>query len=396
MVLNILYPDKLKISLGDDLIYIAFTLWYATELMFNTSLKSIVGIDIKVFNDIVSWLVLMMLMVQIVFFQRYSLKSLIVISCITAFVIISILISGSRFILSTWIFIVASKNINMDRLIRTARNILLVGILIVLLSFSMGLLEDVITYRGDIVRHSMGFSHPNQLGLRVFQFVICTLYLDRERLRFRNFIIIVAAAVFCYLVPNSKSATMMLFLLLLLIIFYKIIRLINKNRGLFYSRILIFGMITVNLMSIILSTTGLLRNEFFSRFDKIISTRFSESYRVFQLYGIKLLGNLIYVTDKERQIAQIPYKLWLDNSYMFMLLRYGVITFLLFSLFYLIGALYFEKNGENILVIVFFLYSIYGIMETGMFMVQHNVFLLSLGLVLYDKSLIFSHELHAK
>ena len=41
---------------------------------------------------------------------------------------------------------------------------------------------------------------------------------------------------------------------------------------------------------------------------------------------------------------------------------------------------------EYVLVIILFLYAVYGLMETGWYMITHNIFLITFSTLLYRKS----------
>lgn len=374
---------KNVIILNDEYIYFVFALWYITEIIFNTSALTVFGVDINILNSIMAYVMLALLMIQIFFFQKYELSIMLRIVLITVFIVTSVVLSGDKAILATWMFIVAAQNIDIDRIIKIARNILIVLMPCTIILCKFGLLEDKILYRGSIVRHSLGFIHCNQLGLRVFQLVLCILFLNRNNIKIRHLLLIAISAYFCYRVPNSQTATVSLIVLFVMISLYSIIDLRFDHKTSLYSMALIPGAILVNLLSVFLSVFDFSAYKTYLLIDLALSRRLSLGHEIYKMYGVTFFGNHIYVTETERQIVGITTRLWLDNAYMYMILRYGIITFIIFSMLFISGMVYYKRMNENILVIIFFLYAVYGIMETGMFMMQHNVFLLALGMPLY-------------
>lgn len=91
-----------------------FILWYSTEVIFNTTLKTFMGIRIETLSNAVSWLIFILLMIKIVIFQSYKKKELIIIIGVTLLITIATVLSGHRTLLSTWMFIVAAKNNSFD------------------------------------------------------------------------------------------------------------------------------------------------------------------------------------------------------------------------------------------------------------------------------------------
>ena len=101
-----------------------FFIWYSTEIIFNTTLKSIVGVPIKTVSDLVNWLIFAMLMVQIMFFQSYKKRELVMIVVITLPIVCATVLSGSKSILSAWMFIIAARDVDESNFVATAGNVL--------------------------------------------------------------------------------------------------------------------------------------------------------------------------------------------------------------------------------------------------------------------------------
>ena len=78
-------------------------------------------------------------------------------------------------------------------------------------------------------------------------------------------------------------------------------------------------------------------------------------------------------------------RLYLDNSYMTLLIKYGVISYLIFSIAYLLLMGYFRKKEQYFMVTVLFMFALYGVMENCMFSAFHNVYLLAFAQMLYGK-----------
>ena len=362
-----------------------FILWYSTEVILNTTLKTALGIPVDTINSIINWLVFFMLIIQIVLFQSYKKSELIIILVITVPVIVSTVLSGNRILLSAWMFIVAAKNNSLEKIILIAYRILLIMIPIVICLCIFGVIEDYTIMRGSVQRFSLGFSHPNQLGLRVFQLTLCHCYVNKNKLGALNYCYIILATIFAFIIPNSQTTYISLIVFLLLLLIYKYIE--NQRQLILkiYARILLIGALLLNILSIILSYIDVNKNIILSQIDKWMSARFSLCHRVWLIYGWSFWGSRIYVTEEERKLVGITRHLWLDNAYVSILLRYGVVIFLVFSVFYLCLIKNMAVRKEYVLVTILFLYSLYGIMENGLYMVRHNIFLIAFSDLLYNK-----------
>lgn len=363
-----------------------FAFWYSTEIFFNTTLEFIFGIRIDLFNNVVNWLVFVLLMIQIMLLQSYKRNELVIIVLITLPVIISTGLSGNRSLLSVWMFIVAAKNISFDRIVQIVYRILLIMVPMIIFLRLAGFIDDYTIMRGSIQRFSLGFSHPNQLGMRIFQLTLCHCYINRAKLSIINYCNIFMAVVFTIVISNSQTAYISLVVLLIALLIYKYVESQRQIFGQIFAWSLVVGVFLLNILSVTLSYIDVNKYTILSQIDRWMSSRFSWCHRVWQIYGVSFWGQKIYVLWEEVKLAGIKNRLWLDNAYVSILLRYGIVVFLLisFAYMYLIRSMVIRK--EYVLAIILFLYSLYGLMENGLFMLSHNIFLLAFSDLLYQKN----------
>ncbi len=362
-----------------------FTLWYSTEIIFNTTMNMVMGVSIKTISSAVDWLILVFLMIEIVLFQVYKKRELMIIIGITLPVVAATVLSGNKSILSLWMFVVAAKNSDLDKIIHIAYKILLLMIPLVIVLCLLGVIEDKTLFRDNTQRFSLGFSHPNQLGLRCFQLTLCHFYVHRKKLKLNNYIVIFGMILFIIMVPNSQTACISIFVFLLLILIDKYIQNQKKILQKIYTTSLLAGAFLLNVLSLILSYIDVNQNFVLAKINSWMSSRFSVCHRVWMIYGVSLFGQRVYVTEAERKLVGIKSALWLDNAYVSILLRYGVLVFLFFSFFYIYLLAKMIQRREFILAIILFVYAVYGIMETGLYMLAHNIFLISFAEILYSK-----------
>lgn len=373
-------------SVYEKKIYIfIFILWYSTEILFNTTLKALMGVRIEIISNVVSWLIFVLIMIKIVIFQSYKRKELIIIIGITLPIIIATVLSGNRTLLSTWMFIVASKNNDLDEIVHIAYTILKIMIPFVIILCILGFIEDHTMMRGSIQRFSLGFSHPNQLGLRIFQLILCNLYVNREKLGIFNYCYAILTILFTIKVPNSQTAYISLIVMLILLLIYKYIENQKQIFVKIYSGGLLIGTVLLNVFSIFFSFIDVNKNMLLSQIDKWMSGRFSWGHRAWQIYGISFWGQRVYVSEEEVGKIGLTSRLYLDNAYLSILLRYGILVFLIFFILYslLVGKMIIQKR--YLLAIILFLYALYGTMENGLYMMSHNIFLIAFADLLYQK-----------
>lgn len=360
-----------------------------TEILFSTTLETIFGVPTEWLNKMMAYLMLILLLIQIVFFQRYKRSELIKIVCVGIPFVISALTSKNNSLLCVFLFITAGKNADMDRIVKMLYKLSIVMITAIVLLSLAGVIGDRVLYRGELPRHSLGFSHPNVLGQRVFILYACRFYLRFDRIKWWDYLLAIGGTVFCYIVPNSQTAVVMLIIMCIGTVILKATQKVDKQVAV--GKGMIICSLGLNFMSVALGFIDLRKIPFLYSLDLLLHGRFSACGTVFELYGLSLFGQKVIVAQTaERARLGIPtwIHLYLDNAYCSMLVMYGIVAYLLFTVFYTMNMNKQLKNRRYEMVFVLFLISVYGLMERTLFIMTFNAFLLSASSLIYgqDKS----------
>ena len=366
-----------------------FCFWYCTEILLNSTIVELDTLPLRDIDSVCSLLILFFMLIQVIFFQTYSLNNGIMIGIISMFIIISALNSSNNSMLSTWIFILASQKTDIDTIISRAYKILATMIVLVVVMNLLGMIPDADVIRLGRIRHSLGFSHPNQLGLSICQLVSCHFYLYRDNLRYRDFLFAIVAALFVYIVPNSQTSFIIVILLLITSLIYQYFGKSKADHFKLIGWLMISFAILFNVISVVFST-GPIKNTLLSEINAYLSYRFSWCYKTYSIYGVNWFGNDIAVTLAERTSRNLLNlgNMWLDNAYMTILLRYGILVYVIFSFLYIFTMIYLLNLKEYYLLILFFIFSVYGIMENGFFQISHNIVLFAVAYFLYHKKFV--------
>jgi hypothetical protein len=287
--------------------------------------------------------------------------------------------SNNKLLMATWIFVVASKHFDFDKILKSVYYSQLLAFIFVLYMFFSGYIEENSFYRGSLIRHSLGFTHPNQLGVTVFLLGVYRIYFRKKRIGIWDMAILSMLFFFVREVPNSKSSYYALFILIIIVGIHILVGRSNADFSVF-SNILILIAAFSNIFSVFMSLNKI---PFLKPIDRIMSLRFSMCYKTYNYYGIKLFGQDVQLFIKKEALGKY-YHFWLDNAYMALLLRYGVILYIVFSAIY-ISAMIIQKKKKNYLLLeIMCLFAIYGIMENNFFSISQNLFLLILGDTLFQ------------
>lgn len=240
-------------------------------------------------------------------------------------------------------------------------------VIITILSYEFGLLKSAITfYRAKEIRYTLGFSHPNGLGLFAFLIAIY-LSLYKDKVNFIYLFVFLALSYFCYKVPNSITSTVVIVVLAFCcicgnyLINFKISSRSNKVLLVFLLSLFVVFVILIYYVAFTFSFRDILKN-----FPGEIWARFELGNKAFNVYGVSLFGkfNEIYA-DFIKFPNKADWWLWVDCTYFYLPLYNGILA----SIFFL-GMLFMTiaravRNFEYKFVLIFFVVILYGISESS-------------------------------
>ena len=335
----------------------------------------------------ISYIILIFLILYIIYINRNCKKDEIV-KLVIGFSIIAIsaLISKDKKLLKVMLIIMAFKNISFDEFIKKDFKYRLLFFVIVILLNFLGLTvsENMIrinSAKNVTVRYSLGFVHPNILGLYTLSLCLEYLYINRNTKNIKHFIITISTLLFNVFVTDSRACIGALILILLFLCikmeYIKKIFDINLCKFLIRNIYLIF---TIFLLLIVISyKSG--ENNIINKIDNLLSTRIQcANYYITHYNSFLPFGQYIERLDGSISKQFLP----LDIGYIHILIKYGSITFLLILLMYnrMLKKMFEFKNYT--LISFFIVWTCYSALEVNALFDLYNPFLLALSVFFYD------------
>jgi hypothetical protein len=313
-------------------------------------------------------------------FQTYSLGRLLSISIFGVICIYSSSVSNEFFLLMSCLAIISGQNVNFNTVIRImcSTKIILISFQILVYGldhiFNSSLVMEKVFYRGQEIRYTLYFVHPNTVGLFTLWIIMELFFLHYDSLNLR-IILIVSGIVFIvyYFCKSRTLITCYAFAILMIML--------SKFNSPFTDKLLaqlskyIYAICSVVSILFAIIYNSLLNSPFgflFSSLNKLLSERLFAGSLAYQTFGLTLLGRSINF-DKLQFVV--------DNAYVKIAVETGIIYLVIFSVaFYLVSKSLNKKYQIFIIV-----YVIYGISES----IIINAFLcfplLLLSLVLFSK-----------
>lgn len=271
------------------------------------------------------------------------------------------------------ILLIASAEIDFNRIIKHDLGLKLFFLLVVMSLSVMGMCQNTIFIRGNQIRYTLGFIHPNTAGFYIMTTMMEYIYIHREKLKRLHFAIIVLVGIFVWTVTGARGSMVAIIILFAGLIVQKI-----GNDHYYLEKVgkhiiqYIFPYITLSVLLFIWAyDIGL---PWALRLNEIISFRLQYFTYYYKNYSINLLGNPVNF-----------YNGVLDNAYLMLLINYGVIAYGLYCILYCrkMKELYVKKDYPYIVILMAL--AMYGMMENTIIKAAYNVFLMSFTSVLFKK-----------
>lgn len=291
--------------------------------------------------------------------------------CVLVFIVISIsllctLHTHDNFFIQLSLFTIASLKLDFKKIIKVDLIYKILILIFVVLCYYTGNVINTVFIRNNVVRYSFGFTNPNSFSFVMMFIYFEIIYLKNYQINKKNFIkVILMTFILMYIFSFSESRsceiTVLIFLVLytLYLVFKKTPKI--KNSLNFFSNntgFIIFSIFT--LLSLYLCYHLNLENV--KALDKTLSGRITIPNYYLSMYNINLFGRKIVYVES------------IDNSYIRVLLNYGLFGWLLFS--YIFNSIMRKCKNELYLKFIFLSLLFYGLMEWFLIRPGINVFLL--------------------
>ena len=284
---------------------------------------------------------------------------------IVTFINYRINLESSIFI--TFLVIIASKNIEIKKIIKNLflfsvfTITMLIIFYIITYIFNVETLKFMIRKSGDVVkvRYTFFYNHANVFASHICWVYFMYMYLRYDKLSWASYLNLILLAIFIYIFPNSRTtAIIMLSILLIKYVFdhfskNKIVTFVEKN-------IWIICMIISIILLIFYSDSS-----FVQKLNGLFTGRISLGYTTYKLFGIKLLGQQLPLGEAI-ELSQFDWIMSyaLDNWYYRLIFSYGIIITLMYAYFFIkmTRKQFICKNYKNLVFIT--MLCIFGLCET--------------------------------
>lgn len=375
-----------KINISEIIFYVSYTI-ALFALMFES-----VNVISKFTSCLLYLAYFLLLHIYIIQSKKYAKKDILKIIVITICGIMSWYYSKNASLMILFGFLFAEKNIDFKKLVKYDFKVKLFLLLVIVCLFKLGLTGNYSVYRDGILRSSMGFSHPNKFGAYILSLYTEFVYLffNKNKKATNLTVTILSVCIISHFCDSRASAICILILYVCMIILKN-----NKFRlfdNKLFKKCIICVFAICSFLSISFGYFYNPNNDFLHSLNSSLSGRLSYTHLFFKKYNINLFGNrLELVSNMEATTYHI--QAWiLDNSYVRILLQYGVISFSIFSVIYILSLRRSLEKKDYVICIILIIYCIRGLADNIMFAFNINTFLLYFSSIIYTKKEIKNND----
>ena len=332
-------------------IKIEYFIFYISYFFF--SLYSFFGIidnfkvPLKYLTFISMALIIIEFLVQL---KKYKYKEIIKLFILLILSLIFVYKTNNYLILKLVLIIISVKNVDLDAQIKydIKLRVIFLGIMLILLN--VGIATDVTALFGEKIRHSMGFTNPNVLGHHILILCMELLFIYRNSKKITTNIICILIMGISYYYSGSRTAVL-LFILLIFCFF-----ILRKNKDIcekkYIKSIIKYSPIWTTVLVFFVFYLYKSGNQLGIVINNLLSGRLLNIDYFSSNFPITLFGSDLTIISKSCDTAPI-----------YMLYAFGIVGLFLyiFSFIKLFSILYKRRNYH--LIIIMFIFVLYGISE---------------------------------
>ena len=283
------------------------------------------------------------------------------------------------------IVLLASKNISFDNFIKKDFIVRIILILSVVSFHYLGLTNDYLMMRADgTIRNSMGFSHPNSFGFYLmiiaFEYIYIS-FMKNNKIQIKNYILILLIMYIINYFSDSRTSILAIILFLLFLNFKdKIIK--NKKINTFAIKNIFIIMTILTLTFTYLYGNY---NTYANQMNNLTSNRLYYSNYFYKTYGPSIVGQKIETISTESAKKSNKKPIVLDNCYIQLIVRYGILVYMIYAMFFRKSFIYALNKNDKIIIIIMLILCLFGLSESNILLIERCPFLIYVNNIIFNK-----------
>ena len=272
------------------------------------------------------------------------------------------------------IFIYSARNMEVNKILRISYVISVFMLVFIILSSYLGIIQNYIYYSALRERQYLGFRYALYPSSILCNIIFLKVYLEKENVSWLSLICLLVAN---YVLFQYTDSRLTFILGVALIVFSTIMKKSQKFREILLNRTFIWSFLVLALLSIYATINYDYLSDWQSDLNEALGGRLSLGNSTLKFYGYGLFGKTLSLSgnglDENGMLNTSTYD-YVDNLYVLLLLRAGIIFLFIFlvAMTIIMKKIYIQK--DSYLYIIFILLAFHGIIDDLIMLPQYNSF----------------------
>lgn len=272
------------------------------------------------------------------------------------------------------IFIYSARNMEVNKILRISYVISVFMLVFIILSSYLGIIQNYIYYSALRERQYLGFRYALYPSSILCNIIFLKVYLEKENISWLSLICLLVAN---YVLFQYTDSRLTFILGVALIVFSTIMKKSQKFREILLNRTFIWSFLVLALLSIYATLNYDYLSDWQSDLNEALGGRLSLGNSTLKFYGYGLFGKMLSLSgnglDENGMLNTSTYD-YVDNLYVLLLLRAGIIFLFIFlvAMTIIMKKIYIQK--DSYLYIIFILLAFHGIIDDLIMLPQYNSF----------------------
>ena len=377
----------MKIRLNDlscKMYYSALAIVIVANILFiESTIDVLFSVDRGIWLGMCENICWILLIFRSVILEKYDYKEALRLAFLLGLAVVSMILSGgSHLLLNSILFIIASKNVDFRKIVRTVLYSNIFGVCFTLLLAVTGLIKAnavTLIYDGTrtVTRFSMGFLQPNYLGAHLFVICLCIAFITFNKMSIKTVVLLLILDAFVYMTCYSRTNCILIIAILLVSALVNRGEIVRLNGHKFIEHTL--KAFPVIIFFIVILCTVFYNDNLLGSINELMSNRLRYSHEYFLNYGFSFLGQPVDFSEIRIRSYTI------DCAYVHLAIRFGIIWALLFPIsFSAICKKAFDADRLDVVALIATV-TLWAVSETYYFRIQYNFVLLLIGVFLFNR-----------
>lgn len=288
--------------------------------------------------------------------------------------------SGIDTLLETGFLIIGANGIDYKKILKVYLIVKIPITICTMVAGYTGMITNLVYHRGEKVRMAFGFVYPTDFAAHVVYMIAAWVLIRQIKCSWIEIGIMIVSVIFFEKYCDVRTSEAVMILLILCVAYLKIRNSLAEKKGTKYKPSVLLKCLCLVVpyglggFMILASRFYNPENAWMAKLNTLFSTRLAIGKEAFERYDVKLWGQDIQMIGNGGTTDPVQDYFFLDSSYVNILLRLGLVVFILIML--MISIIMIRNINQPYILAVMVIICIHSVMEHHMFELFCDVFLM--------------------